>query len=81
MELHAFMGLRDRVSPLPSFLDVETEFFLRVLDNCGILCPKDGRRLSVDVDFGILEFIGLRGSLSRVEGFHCRRRMARPMGT
>jgi hypothetical protein len=81
MELRAFMGLRDHVSPFPSLLDVEIEYFLRVLDNCGIFGPKNGRRLPVDVDFGILKFIGLRGGLSRVEGFHCSRRMARSVGT
>jgi len=75
------MGLRDPVSQFSSLLNVETEYFLRVLDNCGIFGPKDGRRLPVDVDFGILKFIGLRGGLSRIEGFHCSRRMARWMGT
>jgi hypothetical protein len=75
------MDLRDLASPSLSLLDAETESFSRVLVNQGICGPKVDLHLRVDMGFGLLELVGLRSGLSCVGGFHCSRRMARPMGT
>lgn len=51
----------------------------RVLDKDGIFGPKNGRRLHVDVDLGILKLAGIYSCISRAEGLHCSGRMARSM--
>jgi hypothetical protein len=43
--------------------------FSRVLDNPGISCTKDGRRLFVDVDFGLFKCFGICSRLSCVGWF------------
>jgi hypothetical protein len=79
METHISMGSSDLVSLFLFILEVETDPHLRLLDFVGISRLEDGRRLPVDVDLDLLDFVGLRSRLSCAGRLHCSGRMARSM--
>jgi hypothetical protein len=75
MECHAFMDPRDLVGLFLTSLETNTNSVLRVLDNTGILGPKDGCRLCVDVDRSLLKRAGLCGRFPCAKGLHQNGRM------
>jgi hypothetical protein len=70
------MDPRDLVGLFLSSLEAHTNSLLRVLDNTGILGPKDGCRLCVDVDRSFLKRAGLCGRFPRATRLRHNGRMA-----